>query len=573
MAEETAPLTAEEIVEAFKSNALTKLIFHRYDLAEDDQLKLFIELHNSKKIDLLSLIRSAEFQEIKPTSFFTGQHFYCEAIPSLTATAAEMMQCVDVLIGKGGADLAANQPNLAFRKWCEVDLRRAEAVIELAKRADQLACKFTSFALNAGNSVREATLFIERYTDERRLAAIAALGRMSYQDKASALLALSTLLITLDRSSDDNLNASILLSALEIANKVNEVRCSDVVEIIDRVCASPGAQVIFACARCLWLYAKFLDRAAVASLLKALLSVDLAHKGTMHELDNALRALVDTPCADQALAFLAQLLVEADGQLALADFQSFGPRFAEELGGRFQKTFASWMLSGKKVLCEGIVSLLRGEPRSKKPINLRIEECDLAPDDQIFLCRKVIGYLFLQPVIVASVLVSVLRVCTEPVANEVQGLFFEPLLRNYGGEIRDYLGSIEESDPAFPKVREALSQADRYVDDLKSIGNVKELHPSERQRRVQHIRAVDEMREIHKSAMKQSVFANLVRRSVILYGKRSISYVADPGGQRRPIEMELKSHSVSFEMPRTQVIDPVGLDFVLLVLRAEQRES
>ena len=73
--------------------------------------------------------------------------------------------------------------------------------------------------------------------------------------------------------------------------------------------------------------------------------------------------------------------------------------------------------------------------------------------------------------------------------------------------------------------------------------------------------------------MKQSIFASLVKLSVILYGKRSITYVEGPDGQRSPMEMELKPHSVSFELPRMQVVDPVGLDFVLFMLRAERRKT
>ena len=106
MAEEAATLTAEGVIEAFKSRLLMKLLFDRYEFADEDQLKILVELHNSGQIDLLSLIGSSEFQEIKPSVFFTGQHFYCEAIPRLVAGTAEMMRCVDALVDKAGLDLA-----------------------------------------------------------------------------------------------------------------------------------------------------------------------------------------------------------------------------------------------------------------------------------------------------------------------------------------------------------------------------------------------------------------------------------------------------------------------------------
>jgi hypothetical protein len=34
--------------------------------------------------------------------------------------------------------------------------------------------------------------------------------------------------------------------------------------------------------------------------------------------------------------------------------------------------------------------------------------------------------------------------------------------------------------------------------------------------------------------------------------------------------MELNAHSITFEMPRKQVLDPIGLDYMLRVLRIER---
>ncbi len=78
---------------------------------------------------------------------------------------------------------------------------------------------------------------------------------------------------------------------------------------------------------------------------------------------------------------------------------------------------------------------------------------------------------------------------------------------------------------------------------------------------------------VQKGAEKESIFLNLVKRSIILYGKRSITYIEGPGGERRPVEMELKPHNISIEYPRLDVIDPFGLDYKLRVFRAERFRS
>ena len=71
-------------------------------------------------------------------------------------------------------------------------------------------------------------------------------------------------------------------------------------------------------------------------------------------------------------------------------------------------------------------------------------------------------------------------------------------------------------------------------------------------------------------AEHKSVLLGLARRSVILYGKRSVTYVTDYDGSQRALAMELKSFEASFELPRREILDPVGLDYMLRVYRVEK---
>ena len=152
----------------------------------------------------------------------------------------------------------------------------------------------------------------------------------------------------------------------------------------------------------------------------------------------------------------------------------------------------------------------------------------------------------------------------------VRELLFDPLLHNYGGKIREYLSGIGSADVAYQHVQRALEEADQYISDLKSVGVVKEIHPSESQRQTVRLRNADEMRKAQKDAMDKSVLLSLVSRSVILHGRRTITFVEEPGNKRRPLEMEMTSHSVEFELPRMEIVDPVGLDFLLRVFRSER---
>jgi hypothetical protein len=574
MSEKSVVPGEKEITDSYVSGRLVSDIFDRFGYVDEPAfnsiLSLCVKLHNVGAIDLLSLTKTSEFERIDGSRFFLGQHFFCEAIPRLNDSTREMMHCVRALVEKGGTDLAANQPNAAFAEWCKADLVRAQEVLHAAREDDPLANEFLTFALTAGNMVEEAKDFVARYVGVRRLSGIAALGRMIYADPGTGRGDLSTLLCALDGKPDDPLFANILASALDIAEKTDQIACDEALSIIKRVCAAPGPHTHLSCARVLWLHHKSLTEEVVVLLLQALNSVDPTHKGTIQALDQGLRRLLDTSYDDHGIAFVEKLL-SSNNTLALSDFPDFSRRLIEGPAERFHRVFVAWMLSGKRVLCEGMSDFFRRGDRDDVPLSLPLQ--GLSPVKQIFLCRKAIGYLFLQPVTAASILVSVLRACNDAVADQVSSLLFDPLLLSYGGATTNYLGGIGTNDPAHAHVHVALKQRERYLEALKSAGTIKELHPSERERQLEHLRFHDQMRTAHKEAEKKSVFLNLVTRSVILYGKRSTIYVEGPDDTRKPVDMELKEYSVAFELPRMEIVDPNGLDYMLRVFRAERLKS
>lgn len=203
------------------------------------------------------------------------------------------------------------------------------------------------------------------------------------------------------------------------------------------------------------------------------------------------------------------------------------------------------------------------------PLNLHDEDLKLSPIEQIFVCRKAIGYFFMKPTTAASILVSMLRISDTEVAEVVRNLLADPLLLNYGG-ILEYLEGIAPDDPAKEHIDEALTLHEAYIDALKEVPAIKELQPSEHHRRIEHVRMSDQMREANKQAQEQSVFLGIVKHSVILYGNRSLNFIKSTNNVMEPMKMDLKSHSISYEMPRMEIADPVGLDYVLRIFRNER---
>ena len=176
----------------------------------------------------------------------------------------------------------------------------------------------------------------------------------------------------------------------------------------------------------------------------------------------------------------------------------------------------------------------------------------------------------MKPVVCCSIIVSVLRVRDMNAQGPISDLLFDPILLNYGGEAMEYLKRIPATDPAHGPVQNALSMIEHFYADLDRVGMIKELHPSDYQRDVVHQRTHDEMRLAHKMAESESVLWNFVHRSTILYGKRTLTYVTDPQGQQRAVAIDLQPFSKSVELPRREIVDPVGLNYVLRLYRAEK---
>jgi hypothetical protein len=172
----------------------------------------------------------------------------------------------------------------------------------------------------------------------------------------------------------------------------------------------------------------------------------------------------------------------------------------------------------------------------------------------------------------ASFLTSLLRFSPACPAAEIEDLLFDPILLNYSGVAREHVKGVatDAGDPAAPAAQRALARLDIYLNGLRSAARVAELRPSERERQLAWQRQSDELERVYVAAQKESVFLPLLSRSVLLHGDRSISYVQDPSGAPRRIEANLDSFGTSFELPRMEIVDPVGLQMMLTNFRAER---
>lgn len=557
----------DEIVRLYETGELSaELTQHHEPLEEgnDSFVQRCIALHNDGIIDLISVPSQLTFAGVTGPAFFTAQNLYCEAIPKLRTTAMALMECCRILVERAGADGAATLPNEAFRAWCQINPSEVGVVVHGAQIGDELAKRFVVFALQASNDIESAVYFVLSYTDDRRVSGMIALAGMIFPDAVIAQNAIRILEPFVANGSSDHVRSHALLATFNLVKKYNDAETAK--KLVEAAIIEPGPETLAGLAQVLWLDDALLNDQALRAAMLALEAVDPLYVGTVRILDMTLRRLLGTKGEALALDFLTSKLQE--GKLSIESFEITAQELSRGNPNRLYELVVRWFLSGSIALCNNVSELIGVHKDCVFDSN--VQSIGLTPIQQIFLCRKAIGFLFTKPVICTSILVSVLRAKDEDTTSIVAELLFDPILLSYGGEAKEYLKHIPATDPAYGPIQTALSKDEDFYAGLNATGTIKELHPSDHQRDVVRQRDHEEMRTVRKMVETKSVLLSLVRRSTLLYGRRSLTYITDDDGSQRSVAMDLKSHITSFELPRREILDPVGLDHMLRVYRVEK---
>ena len=304
-----------------------------------------------------------------------------------------------------------------------------------------------------------------------------------------------------------------------------------------------------------------------------MLRVNPEHIGSLDYIDFGLSSLINREIG-RGIVFLENLLLAHPEKLTINIFDSVMNECLKNQNNILGRLSARWFIKGDRVLCEGVSAIVSLSVEGNILLSVQPSDFDyLDPVYVIFLARKSIGYLFSTPVTAASIIVSLMQCVSDDETIQILiNLLFDPLLINYPGKVRDYLTKRAEAETnkLTDSLKIAIKFFDDYLENIKSVGNIPELHPSQSQRDKYNRRFSKLMQKAMADARKDSVFLSLVSTSVLLYGRKSIDYVYDPSGQSNRMEFPLHSHGTEMEFPRSMVIDSFGLDYMLRVFRAEQ---
>jgi len=534
-----------------------------------------VQLHNSGAVDILAAIEEFEngSQDVR---FYAVQTFYASALPHINAQPQAMLAAVRRLVAEGGPNRDGAFIAPAFRDWCAVG-GRASAIADLLDFRSERDPWYLRLAVEgAARADPDAALdwalaLIKAGPPSVRHATLEALSACTGEDSSRGARALSNLVHMMQAHDNDLTLSHGLLAAVAIHGRSGAGE-ADVASIIDRARKFGASEVRQRGAAALWYQWKVASSPVRERLVAIVKTIPAAEGNALAMLDRALYQMAGGDELELAIEIVEAVLVDNDGELSIHTLSSFEHQLLSKHIRRFETLAAAWFVSGHQALGEAVTALVRkihGEPVF---FTVDLSTFGYGETELIFLSRKAIGYLFHTPVTAASLLLAVMRTGVGEAVKAATDLLADPLLINYSGDLSEYLRDHcqRSDDPATPHVAAALDRLERYVDGLRTVGRIKALDPSERERIIERRRHQDEMEAAMKEGTKESIFSLISTKIVLLYGNRSILYVEDPNGETRRLVSDMQSYSHSIEAARMIAVDPHGLDLMLRQFRVER---
>ena len=564
---QATPLTETEIIAHYRAGTLLRELQRPLDTSHQGELQgQLVALHNAGHIDFLALVAGPEFENLDRQYFFNIQQIYAEVIPQLDAPPLTMLEIVERLVAHGGNDGFATVPRGALCRWIAQVPARAREIIGAAQSDLSIDRDVLRAALVACEDLVLVKWFLA-VTDGRRQGAIAALGGIKPQDDAAGETAFTELVAIAAADPQEDMRLTAIHAAFNLLRHCEKQAPQWVPRLVAVVTAAPSDTTRAALLQGLWRQTELFQREEATATLAVALTGELTSGRLSGTLGATLYGLLGGVYQDLALDCLTELLSAGGKSLPLENLGSVEHRLATLDRERLFALAVRWFATGDFKLCE-VLSKVLGPLHEVPPFDASLAGFGLTGGQMIVLCHKVVGYLLLSPLMASSFIVAAFRAGDTSVESDLTQLLLQGMLINFGDTVVAYLKGIAKTDTAYQAVRAALKLYRKYQKDLDTEAPIKELSPSSYQRGVARQRLYVENREIRKSAERQSIFAGSVRRSSILYGHKAITYVG--GSDRPPVSMEMTTFRTHIEMPRLQVIDPVGLELLMWVFRVSK---
>lgn len=508
--------------------------------------------------------------------FWSLYQSFCEALPELLIEPRELADALEAVFEATSNDLANRFVYGAVEKLATRSRADAEALYEVfVSRRDSPAVSFTANALlglanfDLPEAHRRALDLTGSEQPTLRRSGIAALGRFDYASGERPDLLGSTweCLQALKATQDPEISQALAVAYGNLLGQKPEA-AEALVELAARPDPATQHQAVA--------ILSMQDNEARSEswyrrALLALARVPTTHVGTWRDLDHCAFACTKDDL-ELAVEFMEAVVVARDygargeeGDLP----EMLGSTFSELMVNHPQAiadAVTRWFASGERRLhraARDVVSHYQGRtinkgrpwPELSKPVLDGFDEQTV-----VYALQRIMGHITIGGHYLAAMLLSAVRreSCSQDLLDFVTWALATHVLYNFPGEAGDYLRDRVQADGASEAEREvaqaAIDHSEGYFEALRNRPRLEEFRPPSRRFYPVHLARLKQQAAISEEADRRSVLASLFLRIPLKYGR---SFFMERDGEYTE-PSELGEVSVQVELPRGELIDPIG---------------
>ncbi|MCK9204419.1 MAG: hypothetical protein M0P58_08320 [Bacteroidales bacterium] len=569
----------KKLVEASANGTFLKVLYNLYLKESDERADLgntLSELHNAGTINLLF-----EFSGLKKNSpeidFFLTRHLFEDALPNLISPVFSVIECVNHLFVEAGDDLAAGTVFKAFMSFCEREVTRPTEVLEIVKQLDKFY-DFISPAMIVGSKsnlsffVREAIFLSQGENIDFRIRAIFALGRIDYKVDLPLAKKAMKVCMALARNNIDDQILSVLLSTSFSLSLIYRSNPKVMSKHFQTILKKGGDYTLYEASKLFAFNTAELSSNLIDNIIGAFNSAERLQPGILKNIDFGIQSFLKSGNEMRGIDILEILLCDIKKKITINTFDITVHYLTRGDAPILNRIVTKWFLSRNLFLSKAVKDIVNANPN--RHLNIELDKDQYLQDPRgsyVFLTMKAVGWLSNSPLTALSFIVSFIEYCNESELNIISKMLFYPLLVSYPIQI---MKVIQEDVGGMPdKTRLVLTnlQSDykKYISNLCKPGQIPELLPTNYQVEISERFFRRKFSESYKVAQKDSLLNLIGTKSVLLYGTKTIDYYSDSAGNQSRKELELHKIEHSFEVPRLELLDPHGIDYLIRQYRIE----
>lgn len=537
-------------------------------------------LHNSGSIDFLRACNSSQLSALSDQSLYRFQSVFGSIMPRINCSPHDAIIIAGIVLDRVGNNNLSGNVIDALRGWFQHSPQRAGLGLELIQSDITAYSHAVKPVLLAGarhdvQKYAAVALHLARQPALKcRLDAVASLGTMELaKHEYLHVDAVNCFTEMIEAPASEFDEATAVRAALRLLKSIGEKNASLIEPLLLKVCDNPNPNTLHEIVlginsgKCL-----YTDK-MVDATFSAIGSAVQYRADTVDLIDALLYEWDVEGDRGRVLALIANMFDRDDDAISMSRLDAFSHRIRSATNGVLGWYVVSMLLTGIPRVCSTANELLLPNDDVE---DLVIDLSDLLLDGPkiLFLCRKIIGYCLSNRSGSAALLLSCMRAAPDDVSMKIERTVFDYFLVNYPVAIDWFEEQVSTEDPAQPMVTRLSSDLRKYRGGVRERGICKAFWPSERQRRLQDYRQMDMWREIHRDAYERSIASYIAQKSTVLYGTGSIIYlyIGDESTPRRQVS-SFASHRHEMEIPRLEVLDPVGLNHAIRRFRSEEPSS